>query len=62
MRQARLASGRWTMLVGELTPVSHLVKLEVTAGAAACHDVDITSLRVGEPCSKIEKPTEFIFN
>lgn len=27
--------GRWTMLVGELTLVFHLLDLEVTSGAAA---------------------------
>ena len=62
MCQAPLASGRWTKLVGELTPVSHLEELEVTSGAAAHHDVDITSLRVGKPRSKTKMPTEFIFN
>lgn len=27
--------GRWTMVVGELTPVFHLLDLEVASGAAA---------------------------
>lgn len=35
--QASLALGRWTMLVGKLTPVFHLVDLEVTSGAAVSY-------------------------
>ena len=48
------------MLVGELTPVSHLVKLEVTSGAAASHACDIASLRVGEQRSEIPQSSSII--